>query len=79
MNGFLNSRAPWLRVETVDRGGRAWDVVLRIDGTYYGESTSRKEMVAFFTDWIRSELGGDVRRAYSLRDDLPDGPTLRTT
>jgi hypothetical protein len=31
---FLRERGNWLRVETVDRPGGGWDLVLRLDGNY---------------------------------------------
>jgi hypothetical protein len=56
---FLHARQGWLRVEAIDRpdlGG--WDVVLRIDGTYFSEEvTTKAELVKYFADWIREELG----------------------
>lgn len=54
---FLVSRLEWLRVETVDRPGGGWDVVIVIDGTYFGERfASKKEMVAYYAEWIADEL-----------------------
>lgn len=62
---FLSERRNWLRVETVDREGDRWDVVLRIDGTYVGDAlATRAEMVAFYTRWISSELGQDFRAEF---------------
>ena len=59
LEGFLASRAYWLRVETVDRPGGGWDVVLRIDGTYYGEILGTKaESVEYFRDWLLPLLLG---------------------
>lgn len=68
MTGFLVSRASWLRVETVDRGDDRWDVVLRIDGTYLhgGGRATKAELVEFFTDLIRDELGEAALRAHHL-------------
>jgi hypothetical protein len=54
---FLDQRRDWLRVETIDRSDGAWDVVLIIDGTYFGEVTATKaEMVRYFNDWLSEEM-----------------------
>jgi len=38
LEGFVASRARWLRIETVNRpDGKGWDVMLGIDGTYFGK------------------------------------------
>ena len=53
MEGFLESRAAWLRIEAVDRPTGGWDVVLRIDGTYSGELLGTKqETVDYFQEWL---------------------------
>jgi hypothetical protein len=53
---FLRSRAAWLRVETVDRPGGGWDVVLCIDGTYYVNNffsdDDWADMVRSFQEWL---------------------------
>lgn len=59
---FLAEREDWLRVETVDRPGGGWDVVLVIDGTYFTEEFATKaDMIGFFERWIRDELRGGKR------------------
>lgn len=66
MSGFLEARRGWLRVETMDRPGGCWDVVVVIDGTYVGERVVRRdEAVRHFEEWIKEELYG--------RDDETEG------
>lgn len=51
---FLLERQRWLRVETVNRRSGGWDVVLRIDGTYFGEAgVTKAEMVDYFIERLR--------------------------
>jgi hypothetical protein len=54
LEGFLASRGSWLRVEAVDRPSGGWDVMLRIDGTYYGNRpfSSRQDMVDYFRELL---------------------------
>jgi hypothetical protein len=57
---FLQSRAPWLRVEAIDRPGGGWDVVLVIDGTYFTEvEPPRQAMVDHYTDWLAAVLDAE--------------------
>lgn len=58
---FLEERRYWLRVEAIDRPNGGWDVMLRLDGTYFGESYATKaEMVAFFAHRLHKLLGDTV-------------------
>lgn len=52
--GFLASRRSWLQFFAVDRPDRnGWDVMLRVDGTYFSESVcTKEEMVAYFQGWL---------------------------
>lgn len=56
--GFLASRRDWLQVFAVDRpNGNGWDVMLRIDGTYYTDHPAhRAEMVAYFQEWLNNAM-----------------------
>jgi hypothetical protein len=50
--GFLAARRDFLSVETVDRPGGGWDVVLRIDGTYSPPAEDRTGTVEYFERWL---------------------------
>jgi hypothetical protein len=56
LESFLASRAGWLRVETVDRPRGGWDVVLRIDGTYYGGNIFSEDDRANMVGYLRERL-----------------------
>jgi hypothetical protein len=50
LEGFLNSRVGWLRIEAVDRPTGGWDVALRIDGTYFGNRHNKQEIVDYYRE-----------------------------
>lgn len=53
--GFFSARRTWFQVRAVDRPGGGWDVMLRIDGTYFTKGPGDKErMVAYFEEWLNS-------------------------
>lgn len=55
--GFLESRASWLEIGTVENATGGWDVVMRLDGTYSGEVGATKEqLVQFFRDQLTEVL-----------------------
>lgn len=69
MSDFLRERADFLRVE-IAGSPDAWDVVLRIDGTYFGAESvnllgwedwgSPKGMAEHFAAWLSEELGVEI-------------------
>lgn len=54
--GLLELRQEWLRVETVTRPDRWWDVVLVIDGSY-SPAADKAELVAYFQALLDEEMG----------------------
>jgi hypothetical protein len=68
---FLRSRAHWLRVETVDRPGGGWDVVLRIDGTYSSRNfctDDRADMVQHFQERLLEVCRAEGIQPRQLKD-----------
>ena len=56
---FLEQRHDWLKVTTIDLPTGGWDVVLRIDGTYYEDSViNRQDLVDYFARWVVEEVSG---------------------
>jgi hypothetical protein len=53
---FYKSRNGWLEVAKAPRlkGGNGWDIVLRIDGTYFDEAHA-EEMVEYWTQVLADQ------------------------
>ncbi|MGW5339587.1 hypothetical protein ACWEQD_14360 [Rhodococcus pyridinivorans] len=47
---FLESRRDWLEVHTLEVEPGAFDVVLKIDGTYFDRDTAREVAESFAAD-----------------------------
>jgi hypothetical protein len=52
---FLGSRQGWFRIETVSNGRGGWDVMLRIDGTYFTDG-DQEAMTKHWTQYLADVL-----------------------
>jgi len=54
---FLASRASWLEIGAVDNTKGGWDIIMRLDGTYYGEDhITKDDMVTYFREQLAEVL-----------------------
>ncbi|MDF3309887.1 hypothetical protein P3H15_33250 [Rhodococcus sp. T2V] len=78
---FLDSRRNWLEVVVVEVEKDCFDVVLKIDGTYFDRETADQVAEAFARDLrhVTSKVSpevdgtGDVNTLLALRDAVQDG------
>lgn len=55
--GFLEERSGWLEIGAVDNTKGGWDIIMRLDGTYFGdELCTREQMVEHFRERLAEVL-----------------------
>lgn len=58
---FLESRRDWLEIQAVDNPAGGWDVVLRLDGTYFIDSQSFKEgLLGYFEEQLAGAMSPEA-------------------